>query len=156
MDQNLSRIYRWILRYGFVPIARKAGGNRQPIHVGDIAATVVRALLLEPAPQLETAVCGGTTLEYREMVGMLFDALGRKRRFLKLPGWTFPLVAGLTRAIPGVMAVESEMLRRQSRDLVFDDSIARAQLNHDPRPYSPTRADFEVPAPIERIQRALG
>jgi len=156
MDQNLSRVFRWILRYGFAPIAASANGNRQPIHVGDLAATAVKALQQEPAPQLETPVCGGTTLEYREMIGMLFDAAGRKRRYLRLPDSAFPLLAGLSRAIPGAVAVESEMLRRQSRDFAFDDGPARDQLNHDPRPYKPTRADFELPIPIERIRRALG
>ena len=156
MDQNLSRVYRWIMRYGFAPISATATGRRQPVHVGDLAATAVRALELQPGPRLETAVCGGTTLEYREMIGMLFDALGRNRRFLNLPAPTFPLVAALSRTIPGSMRVNSEMLRRQSRDLVFDDQVARDRLNHDPRPYSPGRADFEMPIPIERIRRALG
>lgn len=155
MDQNLSRVWRWVRRTGFAPLAAEAGGLRQPVHVADLADTLVRAVELEPAPELDTVVCGGSSVEYREMIGMLFDAAGRKRRFLRLPPAAFGLATGVVRLLPGAAGVNPEMFRRQSRDLVFDDSPARERLGHAPRPYRPIEADFGLPSPVERIRDAL-
>lgn len=155
MDQNLSRVYRFIQWAGFAPVAAKADGIRQPLHVADLADTVVNALQAEPAPALESPVCGGSTLGYAEMIGELFEAAGRRRRFLHLPAAIFPLVAGVSRVLPGFEQVSSEMFRRQSRDLVFDDRPARRELGHAPRPFQPSEADFRPPPRIESIRHAL-
>jgi nucleoside-diphosphate-sugar epimerase len=155
MDQNLSRVYRWIRRYGFTPIAKNARARRQPIHVGDLAATAVRALDIEPPTEVETPICGGSSIEYREMIGLLFDVSGRRRRFLELSDWQLKMAAGLTRLIPGSAPITSEMFRRQSLDMVFDDTIARKALDHSPRPFAPNQADFCLSPQIMRIRRAL-
>lgn len=155
MDQNLTRIWRWIRRSGFAPIAAEAYGLRQPLHVADLADTMIRAVQAEPAPELESPVCGGSTLEYREMVELLFDAAHRKRRFLRLPEATFGAVAALSSLLPGAGRINREMFARQSQDLVFDDRPAREALDHSPRLFQPTEADFRLPPPVERIRRAL-
>lgn len=154
-DENLSRVWRWIRRIGIAPLAARHRGMRQPLHVADLAATIVNALQARPAPELETPVSGGSALEYGEMIGRLFDAAGLRRRCLRLPSLSFPLVAGLSRLLPAVTPISSEMFRRQSRDLVFDDSQARTHLGHEPRDFHPTAEDFDLPAHIDRIRAAL-
>lgn len=155
MDQNLSRVYRWIQRFGFAPVASVANGLRQPLHVRDLARTIVSALQVDPAPLMESPVCGQGTLPYNQMIGRLFDAAGRKRRFLRLHGVSIPLVVGLSRLVPGSSGLNSEMFRRQSNDLVFDDSPAREQLGHNPGEFHPTDTDFMLPPEVERIRQAL-
>jgi hypothetical protein len=155
MDQNLSRVFRWVRRAGFAPLAAEASGLRQPVHVADLANTIVTALQFEPAPELESAVCGGSTLSYQEMMGLLFDAAGRNRRFLRVPEAAFSSVAGAARFLPGIGEINREMFRRQASDLVFDDGPARKILGHAPRPLSPSEADFRLPPEIESIRRAL-
>ena len=44
------------------------------------------------------------------------------------------------------------MVRRQSENLVFDDSDLRRALDWFPRPFAPTAADFEVPAYARALQ----
>lgn len=155
MDQNLSRVYRWIRRLGIAPVADQASGLRQPLHVADLASTLIKAVQAEPAPQLESAVCGGSRLEYRDMVAKLFDAAGRRRRFLRLPEAAFGPVAALSALLPGAGRINREMFRRQSDDLVFDDRPAREKLGHAPRPFQPTEADFQLPPDVERIRSVL-
>ena len=155
MDQNLTRIWRWIRRFGFAPIAAEACGLRQALHVADLADTMIMAVQAEPALELESPVCGGSTLEYREMVGLLFDAAHRKRRFLRLPKATFGAVAALSSLLPGAGRITREMFARQSQDLVFDDGPARAQLGHAPRSFQPSEADFRLPAAVQAIRQAL-
>ncbi len=155
MDENLTRVYRFIRRAGFAPIAGSAAGRRQPLHVADLAGTIVRALDADPPVHLETAVCGGSTVTYAEMLAGLFEAAGRPVRLLRLPGFAVPLASGLSRLVPGAGRVSAQMFHRQSRDLVFDDSEARAALQHAPRPFAPTEVDFRLPPEAERIRLAL-
>jgi len=59
------------------------------------------------------------------------------RGLLSLFGW------------PGLTA---EMVRRQNRDLVFDDSPLRRALAWSSRPFEPTATDFEVPQYARSLQ----
>ena len=80
MDHNLSRVYRFIRKTGFVPMARCADGQRQPLHVADLATTLVRAIDCEPAESLVSPVCGGSTLSYSDMMLVLFEVAQRPVR----------------------------------------------------------------------------
>lgn len=155
MDENLTRVHRFIRRAGFAPIASSAAGRRQPLHVADLAETILRALDADPPIHLETAVCGGSTVTYAEMIAGLFDAPGRSVRLLRVPRFTEPLASVLSRLVPGAGRVSAQMFRRQSLDLVFDDSAAREALQHGPRPFAPTAADFCLPPGLDRIRHAL-
>lgn len=155
MDENLTRVYRFIRRAGFAPVASSAAGRRQPLHVADLAATIIRALDADPPMHLETAVCGGSTVTCAEMIAGLFEAAGRPVRLLRVPRYAVPLASGLSRLVPGAGRVSAQMFRRQSRDLVFDDSAAREALQHAPRPFAPTAADFRLPPEPNRIRQAL-
>jgi hypothetical protein len=37
------------------------------------------------------------------------------------------------------------MVRRQGKDMVFDDTALRQVLDYRPRPFEPGRADFQIP-----------
>jgi nucleoside-diphosphate-sugar epimerase len=145
MDQNISLLARWIKRFGFVPISRSAQGLRQPVHVADLAQTAVSAMLCSASAGLVSAVCGGSTLTYRAMVERIFDGLSRPRRIIALPAPLLAAAAGVGRTIPALRSINSEMIRRQSRDLVFDDQPAREKLAHQPRRFSPGSSDFRRP-----------
>jgi hypothetical protein len=58
------------------------------------------------------------------------------------------LISVLTRS----RAVSPEMVRRQDRDLVFDDAPLRAALAWHPRGFRPSAVDFEVPAHARSLQ----
>lgn len=155
MDHNVSRLYAWIRRVGIVPVARRAGGLRQPLHVEDLARTCVTAMTTEPPPRMQSPVCGGSTLSFLDMVHRLFEATGRRPRVIGLPDALYPALAGLSRALPGTIAINSEMLRRQAMDLVFDDKAARELLNHRGRSFRPGHSDFGLAGPAAEVRRAL-
>jgi hypothetical protein len=48
--------------------------------------------------------------------------------------------------------LNAEMVRRQNRDLVFDDTPLRNVLPWNPRPFNPTPADFQVPPHAQALQ----
>lgn len=155
MDQNLSRVFRWIRRTGFAALARSAAGQRQPLHVADLARTLVATVEAEPAARLRSAVAGASTLPYEDMIARVFEAAERPVRLVRLGNALVPIVSLVSKLAPGVGRVGSEMFRRQARDLVFDDGPARQILGHAPRPFEPSEADFRLPPQVARILSAL-
>jgi len=141
LDTNISRLASWIRRFGVMPVNGKASGLRQPVHADDLAALAVIALQATKTLPASLVLAGGSTLTYAEMVGRIFTALGKPVRMLRLPQWLFILLVKLR---PG-SGINSEMVRRQGDDLVFDDRQARALLAYNPRPFEPTKRDFLLP-----------
>lgn len=155
LDENLSRVYRWIGRFGFVPVASRSQGLRQPLHVADLASTLVNAMICKPPLAMETPLSGGEQIAYFEMIARLFDAAGQKRRLRRVPAPLVPLAAGLSGLVPGTGKLNSEMFRRQAIDMVFDDSAARNLLGHEPRAFNPGPDDFNLPDAISKVRDAL-
>lgn len=145
LDSNISLLAKWIDRFGFVPVSRKATGLRQPVHADDLAELAVKTLRIDKdLPGLMNAV-GGETLAYSEMVTRTFSAVGKPARLLRLPEWFFVLMARAAGLFRADSELNAEMVRRQAVDLVFEDEIARELLDYDPRPFNPKEADFLLP-----------
>ena len=144
LDTNISRLANWIRRYGFMPVNGRAVGLRQPVHADDLAAVAVTAMLSKDVLPPVLVLTGGETLSYSTMVSKIFTALGKPVRMVRLPEWLFVLLVNLASLfIRG--GVNSEMVKRQQLDLVFDDRQARGLLGYDPRPFTPIEGDFSLP-----------
>jgi nucleoside-diphosphate-sugar epimerase len=141
LDNNISRLASWIRRFGFLPVNGKASGLRQPVHADDLADVAVTALQTDDPLPRDLVLAGGSTLGYVDMVTGIFAALGKPARILHLPQWLFML---LVRLRPG-SDINSEMVRRQGDDLVFDDRPARELLAYKPRRFEPAERDFKLP-----------
>lgn len=149
MDRNVSRLARWIARFGFVPVAGAAAGLRQPVHAADLAAVAVAAITHPEDLCLDTPLCGGSTLSFRAMVERIFGAMDRPARIVSLPPFLFMFLLRVARVLPELRGLTPEMARRQAVDLVFDDRAARTALGYDPRPFEPAPEDFELPDPVQ-------
>ena len=156
LDRNISLLANWIQRLGWLPVAGRAPGLRQPVHADDLAKLAVNALLADQAVSLDSPACGGSTLSYREMAGLIFDALDKPRRIISLPPWLMAAVVRAMGLLPPWRGVNKQMVRRQNTDLVFDDSALREQLEYDPRPFRPVAGDFEIPVEIEKYRLNRG
>lgn len=152
LDRNVSLLARFGNRFGFIPLAGKAQGLRQPVHADDLAELAERALTAATAPDFSSAACGGGTLTYRAMTEKVAASCSRKVRVIKLPRW---MMKGAVRALsllPSWRGLNQEMVARQSRNLVFDDSELRESLAWDPRPFEPAPSDFEIPEEAGKLQ----
>jgi nucleoside-diphosphate-sugar epimerase len=152
LDRTISLMARFGRRFGFIPVSRGAEGLRQPVHADDLADLAVRCLLSESAIGLESAACGGSTLSYREMMEKTAAACGRKVRILPLDPRLLAVAASLAALLPGYRGVNPEMVKRQGRDMVFDDSTWRKNLGYCPRAFDPAPADFEIPESARNLQ----
>ena len=84
-------------------------------------------------------------MSYSEMVRRIFEGLDKPVRLLRLPQWLFVLLVKLANITRLSAGINSEMVRRQQLDLVFDDRQARQLLDYNPRPFAPVARDFSLP-----------
>jgi nucleoside-diphosphate-sugar epimerase len=141
-DKNVSVIIHFIKRFAFFPLLGTARGLRQPVHAHDVALGCLAALSAEKAFDRSYNISGGETLPYREMVGRIFSALGRKSRFVTFPLWLFRLAVLLLRMFPPFRHWSTAMAERMNQDLVFDHEDACRDLGFSPRPFLLTREDL--------------
>lgn len=144
LDRNISLLAGIIERFGVCPVSSAADGLRQPLHAADLATALVRSLERVSTQGLESALVGGSTLSYRAMVELVFQAYGRTPRLLRLPPSLLSAALAARARMPG-SGISPAMIARQAQDLVFDDQQARALLGIKPRRYAPARADFSRP-----------
>lgn len=134
-DHNVSRLARLIRKVGFLPLAGKGEGLRQPVHADDLAAAAL-AVAACPATYNKTYnLPGGETLSYRDMAQRVFEGMGRAPRILTVPPalWS----AGLALASPVMPGATAAMGTRMSEDLAFDPGPARADFGWNPRGFRP-------------------
>jgi nucleoside-diphosphate-sugar epimerase len=138
-DQNVSRLARLIGRLGFLPLAGRGEGLRQPVHADDLAAAAIAAAMSPAAENRAYDLPGGETLTYRQMAERVFEGMGRRPAILPLPEGVWRLAFALARPfLPGATA---QMGARMSEDLTFDGSAAAADFGWNPRPFRP---DFKT------------
>ena len=145
LDSNISRLEKWINRFGFMPVNGSANGLRQPVHADDLAIAAVQALQEKGQLPAVLMLSGGETLSYSEMLVRIFASMKKPPRLLRLPQWLFILMLRVANVFGLGRGVNDEMVKRQKLDLVFDDQLARDLLAYKPRSFSPTPADFSLP-----------
>lgn len=151
MDENISRMAHFIRKFGFLPVAGRAPGLRQPIHVADLAELMMRACTSAPKGQHEFNVTGGSTLSYREMATKVFRALGKPERIVSLPPALLKHMVAAVGLLAGGKRPDPAMVERQNVDLVFDDAETRRFFRFQPRGFEPAPKDFRLPAEIAGI-----
>lgn len=149
LDRNISLLAAWIQRLGWLPLAGKAAGLRQPVHADDLAGLAVHALTAGKPVNLDSPACGGSTLSYRQMAELIFDALDKPRRIFSLPPRMMATLVSLVRLLPHLRGMNKQMVYRQNIDLVFDDSALKECLEYQPRPFRPSAGDFEIPSKMD-------
>jgi nucleoside-diphosphate-sugar epimerase len=153
-DRNLSRLLAFGERSGFIPVSSRAGGLRQPVHADDLAALAVDALQADTGDLLECPACGGEQLSYREMVERTARCGSRPIRVQPLPPWLLSALVGLRGLFGDRRDTNAGMVRRQSRDMIFDDSPLRQSLGWNPRPFDPGPEDFRLPREVLEWRRS--
>ena len=140
-DKNIAEIARFIRRFGFFPLLGEATGLRQPIHADDVASACVAALLGTDAANRAYNISGREVVTYREMVVLIFKAMGRFPRFITIPLWVFRMGVALLRLLPHCRSWSVEMVQRMNSDLVFDHSEAVRDFGFNPRHATVSRED---------------
>jgi nucleoside-diphosphate-sugar epimerase len=131
LDRNVTAAARFIRRWHCFPLGGPGRGLRQPVHADDLAAAALAALDLPAAEGRSFNLGGGETLTYREMIERVFEALGQRQRFIRLP---------LLARLPGKIGA---MAQRMEQDLAFDEGAYWTLAGLAPRRFlSAGRADL--------------
>ena len=134
-DQNVTRLARLIRRLGFLPLAGKGQGLRQPVHADDLATAAIDAASRPQAAGKAYDLPGGETLTYRQMAVRIFEGLGRRPTIVAVPEPAWALAFALARPLlPGATA---QMGARMSEDLTFDGTAATQDFGWNPRVFRP-------------------
>ena len=134
-DINITPLSRLVRRFGFMPLVGGAPGLRQPVHAEDLAIGAIAAASSIVAANKFYALPGGETLTYREMVGRIFDGLGRPRRTIPVPVWLWRAIFFFAK--PFFPDANVAMGIRMMKDMVFDSAPAIRDFGWNPRTFHP-------------------
>lgn len=138
-DKNITVIASFIRRFSFFCVLGEAGGLRQPVHAEDVASACAAALSAQSAINHCYNISGGEIITYREMVHRIFQALGKKPKFVKFPFWLFKSAVFILRIFPRFRQWSAAMAQRMNQDMVFDHTEASHDLNFSPRDFKINR-----------------
>ena len=136
-DANISRLYRLIGLFGFLPLPGRGLGRRQPVHADDLAKACLQLLVCPEAWNRSYDLSGGETLTYRAMVEALFRRLERPARIVSVPVFLWRPMLAMLRLSPAYRHFNVEMARRVDVDMCFNHDDARRMFGFAPRPFEP-------------------
>ncbi|MDE2346463.1 MAG: NAD-dependent epimerase/dehydratase family protein [Gammaproteobacteria bacterium] len=145
-DKNVTRILRFISKYGFFPVASPATGLRQPLHASDLAQACA-GVLDNPVTELKSYnLAGNQVLSYREMIEELFRILEKNPRVISVPSWVYQIAIMLVRMHPRFRYLNTGMIERMNMDMVFDIKPAQHDFGFSPRRFLPVSCTMNQPS----------
>ena len=129
-DKNITVIAKFIKKFGFFPIAGKANGLRQPVHVDDLV-TAVTEIIENPRTFGKTySLAGGQTMSYKAMLEKIFTSLGRSPRIVRLPLPLYRLLLAIrfNDYSPG-------SANRMNQNMNYDIEPAITDFNYQPQDF---------------------
>jgi uncharacterized protein YbjT (DUF2867 family) len=131
----VEQLAQQIKRFPVLPLPGTAG-RVQPIHIDDVAAALVAALLRPNAPGAPIVIAGPEPMTYRDMVRSIATARRLKLILLPVPPALVELAVGLIGRIEPLRE-RAASLRRLLEDKSFDISDMRERLGVTPRDFAP-------------------
>ena len=161
-DGESARMFTALASLPVIPVPGQGMQPVQPVHVGDLATAIAKAVRAHHFPRTRIAAVGPEPLNLREYLGRLRAGLGlRPAPFLGLPP---RLVAGASRL--GIGSGDADALRMLEAGSAADSTAFTQLLGHAPRdarnfiaPHEAadarTAAGVTVFAPVLRFALAL-
>jgi NADH dehydrogenase len=119
---------------GVVPVPGTGAARFQPIHADDVATVVVSALA-DPTTVGESFELGGPRYwTYREIVGEVLSALGKRRAIVPMPVPLISLVAGAAELVHLPFPVATDQLRQLRLDNIGPLDTVATRFGFTPRP----------------------
>jgi nucleoside-diphosphate-sugar epimerase len=135
-DRNMARLLALLRRAPFVPVPGSGGALQQPVHVDDLARTIVNALDRPAAIGKSYDVAGPEPLTLRTIIREAGRAVGRTPPIVPLPLGPATALVGIHERVARRPRLKREQLRRLEEDKAVDTTDARRDLDHRPRPFA--------------------
>jgi nucleoside-diphosphate-sugar epimerase len=132
-----------------LPLVPLPGGGRalvQPIHQGDVTASLLAAIGRRWEGPHSLVIAGPEPIAYADFVRAVAQAAGlAPPRIVTVPAWSLMLLAPLTRLLPGP-TVRGAEIRRLLEDKAFSIAPMRRELSVIPRALEAGLATIFSPA----------
>ena len=119
---------------GIVPVPGDGSARFQPIHSGDVAAVVSRALADSTTVGEVYDLGGPRYWTYREITREVLTALGKRRAVLPMPLPLIRLVAGTSEVLHIPFPVATDQLRQLRLDNIGPLDLIPTRFGFEPRP----------------------
>ena len=135
-DHNVHKLVRVLARTPVFPVFGGGSARMQPVHAEDLAAAIVRCVDNPKVLNRAYDLSGGSVVTYREMLGMIADALGRRIVFVPVPQRAAEALVGLYNRVAKNPRITVEQVRRLREDKSCPHEAAAADLDFRPRPFA--------------------
>ena len=129
-DRNLTRLLDWLERVPVFPMFGDGRALMQPVFIGDVVESLVRALDRTPRGRFYD-LGGAEPVSYRQLLDTAGAALGVRPLLVPVPlGLSLAVVRGA--GWLGLRALRDEQVLRLAEDKVVDNTPIRAELGIEP------------------------
>lgn len=135
-DRNISRLVALVRRAPVIPIPGDGSHLQQPVHVEDLASTIVSAAEQDLAIGRSYNVGGPEPISFRELIAETCVAVDRTPRFVRVPMRQARTMIGFYEGRASSPRLKVEQLDRLEEDKVFDITAAKHDLGHRPRSFA--------------------
>jgi len=133
LSEKMNMLASIVRRFGVFPVYPPAKGKRQPVHADDLAQAAMRCIGAETTYHKNYNISGAEVLTYRDMIGRIFQAYGKKRRIIKSTFLPFALdLAGRLMHKP---YINGEIAHRMNDDHAFFNDDAYRDFGYSPRKF---------------------
>jgi len=137
-DQNIAFITQMIQRFGFFPLVGSGAALRQPVHADDLAIAVMQIMATRQAFDHAYNLSGGEVLSYKEMVIRIFASLRKPVRTISISPMIYKtMIVTMKHVVPRYAFIQTSMVDRMHRDMVFDHDEASRDFDYQPRSFQP-------------------
>lgn len=133
LDRNVSSIVRFLKTFRVFPIVPPGEGQRQPVHVDDLARAVLLMLDIERTYGKRYNLGGAERLTYKALVERLCETIRMPARFIPMP--FLPKALDTLSQILRKPDLNGEIAKRMNQHLVFGFEEATADFGYTPRPF---------------------
>jgi uncharacterized protein YbjT (DUF2867 family) len=132
----------------FMPVV--CGDTRfQPVYVGDVADAVLAGLTQDGIEGRIYELGGPRVASFRELMAMVLDLTGRRKRLIEIPDGLVRLQARIGEHLPGKPLTRDQLAQLRRDNVVSEGAEGFAALGLEPR-----AMDAVVPGYLSRFRRA--
>jgi uncharacterized protein YbjT (DUF2867 family) len=135
-DRNMYRLLEHLHRWRVVPIPGRGDALQQPVHVDDVATTIVAAARSPAAIGGEYNSSGAAPLTLRQLLAEAAAAVGDKPVLIPFPSRTTARALAVFEYLGVPVPLRSEQITRLTEDKAFDHDRAREHLGVHPRSFA--------------------
>lgn len=131
-DRNMIRLIRWLDRWPVLPVFGSGRSLQQPVHVSDVAWSVVQALETPATIGRQFNISGAAPLTYNEVVRLTSQALGCSVQRFHIPARPIVTALQVSERLGITLPIKAEQVLRLNEDKAFSHAAAADAFCYSP------------------------